>query len=434
MAAVAAMLATGGARAATTVYDLTPESWTPVNGSTVELSPETSFVITAEIPDGCQAVADAQAILTATQKNYKCPVTFEMVDGKLVGTASERILLGGLYTLDIPKGLWGDADFIAGDGGHANKAKKYTYIINYTPDAPIYDMTAEPYAVRLDPGKKYEILLKWSNCEVASWNPDVNPVLTDEDGNVMNIKMGKPYEKNDYTVAGWAIPVSAGLVPGKTYTLTCAQGGMGDMEAAYNAFRGGHLSVAVKITFNTEEILSVENAEPPVAAVIEDACLTGTFNAWAVGNEAYMMERNGNVYTYTFEEVLPRDTEFRIVGTDGSWSFGRAGYYHDVTPDKDVQCRLGGDNFTFGYVAFDDDNSVAGLTVEFTYVDGSAIEDSPVNSIVRFSYETCGVANVAADSGAAGAEYYNLQGVRVTDPAEGLYIRVSGGKATKVRL
>lgn len=43
-----------------------------------------------------------------------------------------------------------------------------------------------------------------------------------------------------------------------------------------------------------------------------------------------------------------------------------------------------------------------------------------------------GVDNIAADNQAV--EYYNLQGIRVENPTQGLYIRKQGGKATKVVL
>lgn len=43
-----------------------------------------------------------------------------------------------------------------------------------------------------------------------------------------------------------------------------------------------------------------------------------------------------------------------------------------------------------------------------------------------------GIESVEAEGADSEAEYYNLQGVRVTNPAAGLYIRRQGGKATKV--
>lgn len=48
--------------------------------------------------------------------------------------------------------------------------------------------------------------------------------------------------------------------------------------------------------------------------------------------------------------------------------------------------------------------------------------------------ENPGTTGVGTVETAAAAEYYNLQGVRVLNPAEGLYIRVQNGKAVKVLL
>ena len=53
--------------------------------------------------------------------------------------------------------------------------------------------------------------------------------------------------------------------------------------------------------------------------------------------------------------------------------------------------------------------------------------------VVRVEPKTStGVENISA-AGEAAAEYYNLQGVRVANPANGIFIRVANGKAVKVR-
>jgi hypothetical protein len=45
-----------------------------------------------------------------------------------------------------------------------------------------------------------------------------------------------------------------------------------------------------------------------------------------------------------------------------------------------------------------------------------------------------GINGVAADSQDAPVEYYNLQGVRVSNPGTGLYIRRQGTKVEKVAI
>lgn len=46
--------------------------------------------------------------------------------------------------------------------------------------------------------------------------------------------------------------------------------------------------------------------------------------------------------------------------------------------------------------------------------------------------ENGGVSNIAVENNGGAVEYYNLQGVRVENPSNGLYIKREGGKATKV--
>jgi hypothetical protein len=51
---------------------------------------------------------------------------------------------------------------------------------------------------------------------------------------------------------------------------------------------------------------------------------------------------------------------------------------------------------------------------------------------VKVAADKGSVGNVAVDESAAPVEYFNLQGVRVANPQNGLYIRRQGTKATKV--
>lgn len=59
----------------------------------------------------------------------------------------------------------------------------------------------------------------------------------------------------------------------------------------------------------------------------------------------------------------------------------------------------------------------------------SGMGDIPI--LCTFTSFTSGVENIiAAPQGEV--EYYNLQGVKVANPENGVFIRVQGGKATKV--
>ena len=59
-----------------------------------------------------------------------------------------------------------------------------------------------------------------------------------------------------------------------------------------------------------------------------------------------------------------------------------------------------------------------------------AVHESGKSSSVTKQEVTTGLENIAVEE--AEAVYYNLQGVRVENPAAGVYVRVAGGKATKV--
>jgi hypothetical protein len=74
-----------------------------------------------------------------------------------------------------------------------------------------------------------------------------------------------------------------------------------------------------------------------------------------------------------------------------------------------------------------------GITSVYVKADDNATN----NNLVKFESITvtksnAGVGNVAVDESAAPVEYFNLQGVRVANPQNGLYIRRQGTKATKV--
>lgn len=80
--------------------------------------------------------------------------------------------------------------------------------------------------------------------------------------------------------------------------------------------------------------------------------------------------------------------------------------------------------------------SFSGDLVTYQYVTNSQNANYPTLTVqlhaVNFNSE--GIDDLIADS-AAPVEYYNLQGVRVDRPSAGnVYIRVQGGKATKVRM
>ena len=53
---------------------------------------------------------------------------------------------------------------------------------------------------------------------------------------------------------------------------------------------------------------------------------------------------------------------------------------------------------------------------------------------ITLTGETTGIEGVDADAAEGKVQYYNLQGVRVANPENGLYIRRQGSKVEKVLL
>lgn len=72
-----------------------------------------------------------------------------------------------------------------------------------------------------------------------------------------------------------------------------------------------------------------------------------------------------------------------------------------------------------------------GMRVSFAAVK-NGIYSEPAVLTISDSGITTGIEGIEAETAVARAEYYNLQGVRVNNPANGLYIRLQGGKAEKV--
>lgn len=75
---------------------------------------------------------------------------------------------------------------------------------------------------------------------------------------------------------------------------------------------------------------------------------------------------------------------------------------------------------------FGDQTDTAG---GYGWQDNSGISQNMESKII---FPSAGISDVTADAADGAVEYFNLQGVRVANPENGVYIRTQGGKATKV--
>lgn len=143
-------------------------------------------------------------------------------------------------------------------------------------------------------------------------------------------------------------------------------------------------------------------------------------------------------YLYTFTAT---DKGYTIQGANGgkyygmdASHFGSFNYYE--TPDAD------GSNCYWDVTIDADGNAkIANKGREGAYLSWKAYNndfeivttDKETATLQLYTNTQLGVDGIAADNDAEGAvEYYNMQGVRVANPENGLYIRVQGKKATKV--
>ncbi len=80
-----------------------------------------------------------------------------------------------------------------------------------------------------------------------------------------------------------------------------------------------------------------------------------------------------------------------------------------------------------------DDNNIVLFDSFDLIIDGESYGTfSDFELVTPFNLITAGVGSVAVDDENAPVEYFNLQGVKVAEPASGLYIRRQGSNATKV--
>lgn len=214
-----------------------------------------------------------------------------------------------------------------------------------------------------------------------------------------------------------------------------------DAPGDYNATENGKnwtLNLEGKMTFTynpTTLLLSVTGGSQSPVGTPEKVYLVGNFGDkhWSTADPVEMT-KDGDKFSV--------EAELKAAGTDTE-----DGYFSFVTAKGASWDDVNGSD---RYGAKTKDEAITVSTdVEYEKF-AAGVNASAANSwtlkagkyvftidfekgIVRVEPKTStGVENISAD-GEAAAEYYNLQGVRVANPANGVFIRVANGKAVKVR-
>lgn len=161
------------------------------------------------------------------------------------------------------------------------------------------------------------------------------------------------------------------------------------------------------------EVTCYTEVVPHVAEIV-DLYLRGTMNEWGAP-EAWLMTTTDGV-TYTFEcagdTKLPANAEFKVGNSDWSTNFG---------PAEATTVAVGTE---YSWV-----NNGANATISADFEGTVTLVVSGSSATITFAANS-GIANIATEN--APAEYFNLQGVRVDNPSNGLYIVRQGSSVSKV--
>lgn len=170
---------------------------------------------------------------------------------------------------------------------------------------------------------------------------------------------------------------------------------------------------------------TVTPSEPRDLYIVGDAV-----GEWNTPKDEYKMTREDNVYTYTFDNGITG--AWKIAGelegaTDWQYSFGRGNEDAEPAVDKTVDVWF---NSATNFNISGNYNQTGKVKITLTVPDGSNVQSSSIPATLKMELDTnTGVDGI--DSDVAPAEYFNLQGVKVANPENGIFIVVRNGKATK---
>ena len=210
-------------------------------------------------------------------------------------------------------------------------------------------------------------------------------------------------------------------------TLIKINGNSDDNMTVAGATEGDKYNVTFDAKTGEMVIVKVESETPDPNW--PDLYVLGDFNGFTASN-AYKMTRTNNVYTYDFKDGINPDDpngSFIIWSEDAEWAFGAKESGQEVKLGETVDAWFNGDYWFNVFVISTNEPTKVTLNV----VEGSTVEDAVIPAKLSFQ-STTGVAELDADN--TEAVYFNLQGVRVANPENGLFIKVQGNKTSKVAL
>ncbi len=197
---------------------------------------------------------------------------------------------------------------------------------------------------------------------------------------------------------------------GETYELS-DDGSSGNINLEVDAISNAHL----KLDVNAKTLVVTGTPK----AVVYDWYMPGLnddWNPWDTGNYKFSATETDGVYVLTAVEI-PAATQFKIATAGWAKQYG---FIDGVSSN----IQWGNFSTTLGEVSYGGDVT-CGVT-------GTWDITWNLNDLTVTFVQNTGVDAIAADDANAPVEYFNLQGVRVDNPANGLYITRQGSKVSKV--
>lgn len=259
-------------------YDLNPVSISPVNNATISYANggQTLSKVQIVMPKGAIMNPASEIHLSCTEARYEQKLTFMAAEGteKITYTAnvSPAPTISGDYTLLIPGGSFGDADFIAGEGGHANPPITYLYSVtgNMSEEGELLggvDYSALPTSFELErEGENYTASMTVASTMRFAENKGADCALLDEYGYaVSDINL----TVNTDTPNTAQITFAAPLDEEKSYTLVIPQGLFGTAAWVESKFTDGQANPQLtevftpsKVTTSVKKIEATESSRP----------------------------------------------------------------------------------------------------------------------------------------------------------------------------
>lgn len=187
-----------------------------------------------------------------------------------------------------------------------------------------------------------------------------------------------------------------------------------------------------KYVFAVNEDGTVKMAGPENAGATYGRMLLG---ATISGNTVTTSEANAFDLTVADGKVTIKDAEGRFYGMDNS-HFTSFQFYTEANEGCYWTYAVEGENVKFTNVL--NNTCIISQTkgTSGTWYTNLAPAKAPTefNLPMLFKQDGAGVETIVVENENAPVEYFNLQGVRVAEPANGIFIRRQGNKVTKVAL